>query len=167
MMLANRGEFAVAGGWLAQGADALVDEHGLDTVVSGYLLVPQALRTLDEGDAEAAFALFEQAAAIAERFHEADLATMARLGRGQSPSSRMGEIDRGVAFLDDAMLAVTSGEVSPVVTGIVYCASIEAFHADLRPAPRAGLDRGAHPLARRAAGPRCRSAAAASSIEPS
>ncbi|HLO34646.1 MAG TPA: LuxR C-terminal-related transcriptional regulator, partial [Candidatus Deferrimicrobium sp.] len=63
----------------------------------------------------------------------ADLATLARLGRGQSLLA-MGEIDRGVAFLDDAMLAVTAGEVGPVVTGIVYCASIEAFHRiyDLR-----------------------------------
>jgi DNA-binding CsgD family transcriptional regulator/tetratricopeptide (TPR) repeat protein len=58
---------------------------------------------------------------------------MSRLGRGQALIA-LGEIERGVAFLDDAMLAVTSGEVSPVVTGIVYCASIEAFHGiyDLR-----------------------------------
>ena len=126
MMLGNRGAGAVAGGWLARSA-RIVDEHHLDTAVSGYLLVPQALRALDEGDALAAFALFEQAAAIADRFHETDLSTMSRLGRGQSLIAH-GEIDRGVAFLDDAMLAVTSGEVSPVVTGLVYCASIEAFH---------------------------------------
>jgi DNA-binding NarL/FixJ family response regulator len=132
MMLANRGEFAVAGGWLAR-SQRLVEEHGLDTVVNGYLLIPQALRTLDEGDPVVAFALFERAASVADRFGETDLATMSRLGRGRSLIA-IGEIDRGVAFLDDAMLAVTSGEVGPVVTGIVYCASIEAFHEiyDLR-----------------------------------
>ena len=132
MMSANRGEMAVAGGWLAR-SRRLVDEHGLDTAVIGYLLVPQALHALEEGDAEAAFALFEQASAIAERFHEVDLATLSRLGRGQSLIA-LGEVARGVAYLDDAMLAVTSGEAGPVVTGIVYCASIEAFHRiyDLR-----------------------------------
>jgi ATP/maltotriose-dependent transcriptional regulator MalT len=132
MMLANRGELAVASGWMAR-ARRVVEEHHLDSVVSGYLLVPPALRMLDEGDAETAFTLFEQASAFADRFGEPDLATMSRLGRGQSLIA-MGEIDRGVEFLDDAMLAVTSGEVSPVVTGIVYCASIEAFHRiyDLR-----------------------------------
>ena len=126
MMLANRGEMAVAGGWLAR-SGRLVAEHQLDTVVLGYLLVPQALQALEEGDAEAAFALFERAAEIAERFHEVDLATMSRLGRGQSLIA-LGEVARGVAYLDDAMLTVTSGEAGPVVTGIVYCASIEAFH---------------------------------------
>ena len=39
----------------------------------------------------------------------------------------MGETERGVALLDDAMVAVMSDELSPTVTGIVYCASIEAF----------------------------------------
>jgi len=132
MMLANRGDHAVGGGWLAR-SQRLVDEHHLDTVVNGYLLVPQGLRSLAEGDPEGAFGLFERAGTVAQRFGEADLATMSRLGRGQSLIS-MGEIARGVAFLDDAMLAVTSGEVSAVVTGIVYCASIEAFHGiyDLR-----------------------------------
>jgi ATP/maltotriose-dependent transcriptional regulator MalT len=132
MMLVNRGEHAVAGGWLAR-SQRIVEEHGLDSVVNGYLLVPQALQALDAGDAHAALQLFERASAYADRFGEVDLATMARLGRGQSLIV-LGEIDRGVALLDDAMLEVTSGELSPVVTGIVYCASIEAFHGlyDLR-----------------------------------
>ncbi|HEY7130817.1 MAG TPA: response regulator transcription factor [Candidatus Limnocylindrales bacterium] len=132
MMLANRGDQAVAGGWLAR-SQRLVEEHGLDTVVSGYLLVPQALRALGEGDPAGALGLFERAGLVADRFGETDLATLSRLGRGQSLIA-VGELERGVAFLDDAMLAVTSGDVSPVVTGIVYCASIEAFHGiyDLR-----------------------------------
>ncbi len=132
LMLANRGEMAVAGGWLAR-SQRLVDEHGLDTAVVGYLLVPQALQALEAGEADGAFTLFERAAAIAERFQEVDLATLSRLGRGQSLIA-LGEVARGVAYLDDAMLAVTSGEAGPVVTGIVYCASIEAFHRiyDLR-----------------------------------
>ncbi len=35
---------AVAGGWLARAA-RIVEENGLDSVVSGYLLIPEALRT--------------------------------------------------------------------------------------------------------------------------
>ena len=77
------------------------------------------------GDPATAFATFEQVAAIADRFADRDLATMGRLGRGQSLIA-MGEVRRGVSLLDEAMTAVIAGEISPIESGIVYCAVIEA-----------------------------------------
>ena len=132
MMVLQRGDFAVAGGWLARAA-RLVDEAGIDCVERGFLIVPRALQAMDAGDLAGACALFADAAAIAGRFGDRDLATMARLGRGRSLIG-LGEVEKGVALLDEAMLAVTAGEVGPIVAGIVYCASIEAFHQifDLR-----------------------------------
>jgi ATP/maltotriose-dependent transcriptional regulator MalT len=132
MGFGQRGEFAQAGGWFAR-AQRLVEEAGPDCVERGYLLIPQGLQTLDGGDPSVAFELFSGAAAIADRFDDNDLATLGRLGRGQALIA-MGETARGVALLDEAMIGVTSGEVSPINVGIVYCASIEAFQAifDLR-----------------------------------
>ncbi|HTG40439.1 MAG TPA: DNA-binding response regulator, partial [Methylomirabilota bacterium] len=132
MGFGQRGEFAQAGGWFSR-ATRLVDEAGPDCVERGYLLIPQALQSLEGGDPSGAFELFAGAAAIADQFGDTDLATLGRLGRGQSLIA-MGETARGVALLDEAMVAVTAGEVSPINAGIVYCAAIEAFQAifDLR-----------------------------------
>jgi DNA-binding CsgD family transcriptional regulator len=40
----------------------------------------------------------------------------------------MGEIGSGAALLDEAMAAITSGEVSPMLVGDVYCSVIDACH---------------------------------------
>jgi DNA-binding CsgD family transcriptional regulator len=132
MGFGQRGDVAQAGGWFAR-AQGIVDEMGPDPVERGYLMVPLGLRALDSGDPSAAFGFFEDAAAIAARFDDPDLSTLGRLGRGECLIA-MGETARGVAFLDEAMVAVTAGEVSPINAGIVYCAAIEAFQAifDLR-----------------------------------
>ena len=124
--LINRGEFARASGWMATGQRLLADRH-LDCVEEGYLLLPVALQLTIGGDATAGMATFERAAKIAGRFDEPDLLALARNGRGRS-LLELGEFDRGMETLDELMLAVTGGELSPVVTGSLYCSVIEACH---------------------------------------
>jgi len=132
MTLIQRGDMAQGSGWLARGA-RLVDETGYDGVEPGFLLIPQGLQALMGGHPADAFEIFERVGVIAERFDDADLKTMSQLGRGQSLIALV-EIERGVALLDEAMTAVVSGEISPIVSGIVYCAVIESCQSmfDLR-----------------------------------
>jgi DNA-binding CsgD family transcriptional regulator len=118
------GDMARGGGWLAR-ATTILEEDGSDRVERGWLLVPVAIRALDEGDARGALERFEAAAAIALRFGDRDLETMTRLGRGRSLMG-LGELERGLAFLDEAMIAVTTDAISPIVVGQVYCGVIEA-----------------------------------------
>jgi DNA-binding NarL/FixJ family response regulator len=127
MMFAGRGDMAVGGGWLAR-ATRLVEESGLDCVERGWVLVPDGLLQLDSGDPAAAFATFERVGAIGEQFGDPDLGALSRLGCGRALIA-LSEVSRGVALLDEAMVAVTAGEVSPIIVGTVYCASIEGFQA--------------------------------------
>ncbi|MDP8961569.1 MAG: LuxR C-terminal-related transcriptional regulator, partial [Actinomycetota bacterium] len=124
MALAQRGLHARGGGWLAR-AQRLLDECSQDCVERGYLLLPAALQALDGEDSAGAHATFGQVAKIADGFDDPDLVAFGLLGRGQA-LVRMGEASEGASFLDEAMVAVTAGEVSPLAAGIVYCAVILA-----------------------------------------
>lgn len=118
-----RGEFAQGGGWLAR-AQRLLDEGQHDSVERGYLLLPVAIQSFDE-DPALARATFERAAAVGVRFGDKDLTTYGRMGQGRA-LIRLGETAEGVALLDEVMVAVMAGEVSPIYTGLLYCAVIEA-----------------------------------------
>jgi DNA-binding NarL/FixJ family response regulator len=124
LALVQRGEHAQGGGWLAR-AQRMFQDSATDGVERGYLLIPAALQALGGGDGETAFATFEEVAEIAGRFGDADLVTLGRLGRGQALVA-LGAAAEGVVLLDEAMVEVTSGAVSPVTAGIVYCAVIIA-----------------------------------------
>jgi DNA-binding CsgD family transcriptional regulator len=130
--LVNEGEMARGGGWFAR-AERLLVKDGTPRVEAGYLLIPAGIGALQRGETAEAMAAFEEMGRIAERFSDPDLAALSRLGRGEALIG-LGERDRGIALLDDAMVAVTGGEVSPLIAGIIYCAAIEAFHQvfDLR-----------------------------------
>ncbi len=127
LSLLDRGEQAQAGGWFAR-ADRILDDAGVDCVERGYLLMPSALGSVAQGDHEAAFATYVAASAIAERFGDTDLATLARLGQGEEKIA-LGDVRAGVELLDEAMVAVRADQVSPIVVGIVYCSVIDTFQA--------------------------------------
>jgi len=120
----NRGDVGRGTGWLARG-ERLLERHGRDCVERGYLLVPIALGSLLAGDAEEAISAFGRAAEVAELYDDGDLATLAQLGLGQA-LVRSGDTRHGVERLDEAMVAVSAREVSPIIIGIVYCGVIEA-----------------------------------------
>lgn len=122
--LSHTGDLARAAGWTAR-ARRLLEECGHDCVERGYLLVPQALQLLMEGNTAAAQTVFAEAAAIGDRFGDADLASLARQGQGRT-LIRLGDSARGTALLDEAMVAVTAGEVSSAIAGTIYCSVISA-----------------------------------------
>jgi DNA-binding CsgD family transcriptional regulator len=117
-----RGERGQASGWLAR-ARRLVE--GRDCVEHGYLLLPVAEQHLAEGNGDAAHTTAAGAAEIGDRFGDADLIACARHLQGRA-LIRQGPLQTGLALLDEAMLAVIVGELSPIVTGLIYCSVIEA-----------------------------------------
>ena len=129
--LISGGEMARGGGWLSRAEHLL--EGRPETVEHGYVLLPVAIGSLEAGDWSIARDTFDRVGSFGERYDDADLATLARLGRGQALIGA-GETANGVSLFDEAMVAVTAGEVSPLVSGIVYCAVIEGCHRifDLR-----------------------------------
>ena len=104
-----------------------------DCAERGWLLLLTALPVLFEGDAGAASVAFVQADEIAERCGDLDLAMFARLGRGWWLILQQ-HVTQGMALLDEVMVAVVAGELSPILTGTVHCSTIDVCQSvlDLR-----------------------------------
>ena len=81
------------------------------------------LRHEANGNWEAAYAAATEAAEIGERFDDADLLALAMHEQGLM-LVKQGRVEEGLGLVDEAMVAVTTGELSPIVTGIVYCSAI-------------------------------------------
>jgi DNA-binding CsgD family transcriptional regulator/tetratricopeptide (TPR) repeat protein len=118
-----RGALAPASGWFAR-AQHILDEGQIECVVRGYLLIPSAIHRIVQGDPAAGDALFSQAAEIARRYRDRDLACKAAQGRGRA-LIRLGRVPEGIALLDQAMVAVIAGDVSPILAGDAYCTVLE------------------------------------------
>jgi DNA-binding CsgD family transcriptional regulator len=126
MQLMFMGERARAGGWFAR-AQRLVDEQAEPSAVQGLLLLPEGLGKLYGGDPAGALQAFSSVAAFGQRFHDRDLSALGLLGTGQA-TLMLGHPDKGLKMFDEVMVAVTAGELSPIPSGIIYCAVIGNCH---------------------------------------
>ena len=72
---------------------------------------------------EAGFATAADAAAIGQRFGDADLMWIARDDQGRA-LAKQGRLDEAFRLVDEVLLVAEAGELSPRMTGIVYCNTI-------------------------------------------
>ena len=110
---------AVSQGWMqrAERHVAAVPE----SVEHGWLARTRAMVAFEsDGDLDKAFALAGETMAIARRVGDRDLQALALQDQGRILVSK-GDVSGGMALIDEAMAAATSGHVGPRTTGRTYC----------------------------------------------
>jgi DNA-binding CsgD family transcriptional regulator len=116
------GEMARSTGWLAR-TRRMLDEHRQDSAERGYLAALEGLVAMGRGDSDAADAAFKRAITAARQFSDRDLLALGLVGHGQTFVQRQ-DPTAGVELLDEAMVGVSAGDVTPILAGILYCAVI-------------------------------------------
>jgi class 3 adenylate cyclase len=118
-----RGKGSIASAWMRR-AERLLD--GLpEGFAHGFLALSRSEVARMTGDTDAALRLGEEALAIGTRTGDADLQASALTSLGYLRIG-LGEVDEGFSLLEEAAVGAVNGELSPVVTGITYCAMISA-----------------------------------------
>ena len=124
MTLMDRGELAVANGWISR-ADRLLENCDEDTVEHGYLLFFRMLGHILGGDPVTGLDEAVALTSYGRRFGDGDLLAAGLMAHGRC-LLYLGRVPEGLRLLDEAMVGVTTGEVSPIFAGHTYCSLIEA-----------------------------------------
>lgn len=124
MTLTDRGEMAVANGWISR-AERLLESVGEDTVEHGFVLFHRMLRHIMAGDVANGLDEAIELTSYGRRFDEPDLVAAGLMAQGRC-LLYSGRVPEGVRLLDEAMIGVASGQVSPIFAGHTYCSLIEA-----------------------------------------
>lgn len=121
-----RATYPVANAWLNR-----ADHHleGIDdTVVHGWVAAVRAFQLALEGRHEEGLAASVRAGELATTFGDRDLWAIALSAEGQA-RIHLGDLERGLAQVDEATIAAVGGEIEPATAGGVCCTTIEACAA--------------------------------------
>ena len=132
IVLFLRGEVARAGGWFAR-AEYLAAGAPADGRGRCFALIAANLQALLRDDLETARSLGVEMVDVGRRTGDRELLAWGLMCIGEAEIA-LGDIGRGLQRLDEAMLSIRSGDLSPLPAGVVYCAAIDACMAafDLR-----------------------------------
>lgn len=123
LVLITGGEPTVASGWAARG-ERIIDDVDTDIVERGYLSIYETFRNLFAGELAAALEAAAETVESGRRFRDPDLLAHGLIASGRL-TTLAGHVQDGLRLMDEAMVGVVAGEVSPVSSGIVYCTMIE------------------------------------------
>ena len=126
-----KGDTAVASGWLTRAARHVADDP--ECREAGLVTLAHAETTRCDGNFDDAHALAAGALELGRRLRCADVVAIATMNHGDLAIAK-GNTREGLAYLDDAMCSVIDGELSPLITGIIFCGVLAACFevADLR-----------------------------------
>jgi class 3 adenylate cyclase len=120
----GRGAFAVSHGWFANGERLL--EGQPESAEHGLLLLTRAINSLfAQGNLADAIADFERASEVGRRVGDRDTQVLGLVGKGRA-LVKSGDVEQGLALLDEATAAAVCGELRPYSTGLVYCITISS-----------------------------------------
>ncbi len=124
-VLMLRGAVAQASGWIAR-CSAILEELPQDAPQHGYLRCFEAFRAVAmDHDYAVGHGAASDVVARARRSHDQDLLALGLNIDGRA-LVRAGRVEEGMRRLDEAMVELVSGSLSPIVAGTVYCSMIEA-----------------------------------------
>ena len=118
------GEAAIGNGWLARG-QRLLERIEEDVVERGYLLERATFGHIAKGEFAEAAAAAPKVTEYGRRFGDPDLTAMGLHIEGRL-TIFSGHVADGLRLLDEAMVWVLAGEVSPILSGVIYCSCVEA-----------------------------------------
>ena len=119
----NKLQLSVSAGWHQRASRLLEDEP--ESTVNGYLELQRALIANGQGDFDKALDHIQRALDIATRFHDKDLLAQATLREGVVRVHK-GDVDAGLALIDEVSASAVAGELNPLSTAIIYCNTIDA-----------------------------------------
>jgi class 3 adenylate cyclase len=117
-----KGNLPLFRGWLAKGERILADEP--ESLEHGRAALTRAVQAGEiMGEFDEAIAEAERAFDIGKRFGDAALQALALVTHGRC-LVHLGELDAGLALLDEASTSALTGELDPYSATVVYCMTI-------------------------------------------
>lgn len=126
MRLTALGETGRASGWVSR-LRRLAEQAGPDSLEHSFLQIPLAFVALNRGELVEAERIAHAGILLSDRFGDADTLAFSRSLAGRAVL-RQGRTHDGLALLDECMLSVTAGSVSPIISALVYCTVIGSLH---------------------------------------
>jgi tetratricopeptide (TPR) repeat protein len=125
-LLIDAGLFSLFRGWALR-AERILDDRP-ESRLHGVLAMQRSFVSLISGELDLALELARTAIEVATPFDDAPTLALARIAEARALILQ-GYLTEGLALMDEAAVAGTTGELDPVTTAIVYCSVVCSWQA--------------------------------------